>query len=141
MKTLPTNHSSSYVELALRTELKDYELVSKRYTPSVARIDHAVRGLATETGELLDMIKKHINYGKEFDRVNAIEEVGDLFWYLAVICDELGVSFEEVQNINVEKLKKRYGEKYSDSNALNRDVDQERALLETLEKEVSSPEL
>ena len=120
-----------YIQRALVTEAKDYEAVVKRYTPQIARIDHAVRGIATETGELLDMLKKHINYGKDFDRVNAIEEVGDVFWYLAIICDELGISFEEAQRINIRKLKKRYGEKYSNEKAINRDVSAERALLET----------
>lgn len=120
----------NYIELALRTELKDYKTVSERFTPSMARLSHAASGLCTESGELLDMLKKHLNYGKEFDRANAIEELGDLLWYVAIACDELGVSIEDIMKINIDKLKARYGEKYSDDRAINRDLKAEREILE-----------
>lgn len=120
----------NYIDLALRTEIKDYEPISKRYTPSIARLMHSAAGLCTESGELLDMLKKHINYGKEFDKTNAIEELGDLMWYIAIACDELGVSLDDIMKINIDKLKKRYGEKYSDDKAINRNLDEEREVLE-----------
>lgn len=120
----------NYIELALRTELKDYKTVSERFTPSMARLSHAASGLCTESGELLDMLKKHLNYGKDFDRANAIEELGDLLWYVAIACDELGVSIEDIMKINIDKLKARYGEKYSDDRAINRDLKAEREILE-----------
>lgn len=120
----------NYIELALKTETKDYETIAKRYTPSMARLMHAASGLTTESGELLDMLKKHLNYGKDFDKPNAIEELGDLCWYLAIACDELGVSFEEIMTININKLKARYGEKFSSDKAINRDLETERKILE-----------
>jgi len=120
----------NYIELALKTELKDYKTVSERYTPSMARLTHAASGLCTESGEFLDMLKKHLNYGKEFDKANAIEELGDLMWYVAIACDELGVSIDDIMRINIDKLKKRYGEKYSDDKAINRDLESERKILE-----------
>lgn len=120
----------NYIELALKTELKDYKTVSERYTPEMARLVHAVTGLCTESSEFLDMLKKHLNYGKPFDKVNAVEEIGDQFWYLAIACDALGVSFEEVMERNIAKLKARYGEKYSDDKAINRDLKTERNILE-----------
>lgn len=121
---------NNYIELALKTETKDYETISKRYTPEIARLMHATNGLTTEAGELLDMFKKHINYGKDFDKVNAIEELGDIFWYLAIACDCLGVSFDEVMQKNIDKLKARYGDKYSDQKAIERDLEAERTVLE-----------
>lgn len=120
----------NYTELALRTELKDYDKVKDRYTTKIARLTHAVTGICTESGEFLDMLKKHVNYGKPFDKVNAVEEIGDILWYIAIACDELDISLEAVMYMNIEKLKTRYPEKYTDEKAINRDVDKERNVLE-----------
>jgi NTP pyrophosphatase (non-canonical NTP hydrolase) len=69
-------------------------------------------------------------YGKPLDEVNLKEEMGDLFWYLAIMADTLGVSFEEIQERNIEKLKARYGEKFTDEKAINRNLETERSILE-----------
>jgi NTP pyrophosphatase (non-canonical NTP hydrolase) len=94
------------------------------------RLLHAGIGLTTEAGEFIDALKKHIFYGKELDRVNLSEEIGDIFWYLAIAADELGINFESVMNRNIEKLKARYGEKFTEESAEDRDLDQERDILE-----------
>lgn len=87
-------------------------------------------GLVTETGEIFDAIKKAKIYGKKLDRVNIAEEFGDMFWYLAVGCDSLGITFEEVWDKNIKKLRARFPERYSDDRALNRDLRKERKILE-----------
>ncbi len=120
----------NYIELALKTELKDYKTVSERFTPTIARLMHAGMGLTTEANEFLDTLKKSTMYGKPLDKVNLIEEISDLFWYCAIACDVLGVSFEQVQELNINKLKARYGEKYSDEKAVNRNLNIEREVLE-----------
>lgn len=48
---------------------------------------HSAYGLVTETGELVDIFKKHIFYNKDLDLVNLKEEIGDLFWYCALAID------------------------------------------------------
>lgn len=120
----------NYIELALKTETKDYEAISKRYTPEIARLIHASTGLCTEAGELLDMLKKHLNYNKPFDKVNAIEELGDILWYMAIACDVLETSFDQIMEKNIAKLKARYGDKFSNENAINRDLEKERKILD-----------
>ncbi len=95
-----------------------------------ARIEHGVIGIVTEAGELMDAVKKTKIYRKELDKVNLIEELGDIFWYTALLCDELGVSFEDIMDKNIAKLEARYPEKYSHDNAINRNTDTERAILE-----------
>jgi NTP pyrophosphatase (non-canonical NTP hydrolase) len=122
----------NYIELALRTELKDYQAVSERFTPEMARLMHAGMGLSTEANEFLDTLKKSTMYGKPLDKVNLVEEISDLFWYCAIACDTLGVSFEQVMEININKLKARYGEKYSDDKAISRDLQREREILELI---------
>ena len=72
------------------------------------RLLHAGMGLCTESSEFLDQLKKVIFYGREADIPNLIEELGDLSWYLAIAADELGVSFEQIFEGTINKLKARY---------------------------------
>lgn len=83
-------------------------------------LDHAVTGLVTEVGEIADALKKHVFYGKELDTLNLKEEAGDLFWYLALYCNALGLSMEEVMQENIDKLQKRYPEKFTEQDAVER---------------------
>ena len=81
---------------------------------------HAALGLTGEAGEFADCIKKHWAYGQKLDAQNAIEELGDLLWYVALACDALNVSMDEVAARNIGKLRKRYPEKYQDELAAMR---------------------
>jgi len=124
-------NSSTYIENAKKTESVNYETIAGRLQDkSMIRILHSALGLSTEAGELLDAIKKHVYYGKELDKINLFEEVGDLFWYLAILADELGFSFEDAMKKNNEKLAARYGEKFTSTRAIKRDLDVERSILE-----------
>ena len=75
-------------------------------------------------------MKKHLFYVKDLDRVNIIEEAGDLLWYLAILFDELGTSFHEVMSSNIAKLRSRYPEKFTSINATKRNIEDERHILE-----------
>lgn len=122
---------NEYVKLATRTESTNFEAMDERLNDNgLKRLLHAGIGLSTESGEFLDALKKHIFYGKELDKVNLAEEMGDLFWYLAIVSDELGVDMEDVMERNIIKLKARYGEKFSEEKAENRDLNTEREILE-----------
>ena len=124
---------SEYIQKSKRTEPSEYQFAiiksENHWVPP--RVDHGSMGLITEAAEIMDAIKKTKIYGKPFDKVNIIEEVGDCMFYLAIICDELGVSFEEVWDKNIAKLTKRYPEKFTEHNALHRDLDGERKILES----------
>lgn len=119
----------NYQGLALRTESPITPELIERLTGN-ARAVHAFFGLLTETGELADGFKRAIFYGKPLDTTNIKEEVGDVFWYLAILCDTLGISFDDCMVANIEKLRKRYPDKYSHEAALNRDLSAERKVLE-----------
>ena len=123
--------TKKYKDMVLRTESKDFDSIASRLKDKRAlRLLHGSCGIATEAGELLDTMKKHIFYGKEIDTVNIVEEIGDLMWYSAIILDELGVEFEQVMEKNINKLQARYGEKFSESRANTRNLDTERDILE-----------
>lgn len=91
---------------------------------------HGAIGLATESGEVLDVMKKHIYYNKPIDTVNVAEEVGDVLWYCALILRNLGMTFEQVAQMNINKLEKRFPEKFTEEQAMQRDLFTERAQLE-----------
>lgn len=123
---------TDYVEGALRTESSpdSFDQGNPALSMGKIRLLHATMGLCTESGELTDQLKKHLFYGKELDRVNLIEEAGDLLWYLAILFDELNTSFEEVMSSNNAKLRSRYPNKFTPKRATQRDLGNERSILE-----------
>jgi len=92
---------------------------------------HMLFGMLTEIGELTDAFKKQMAYGKEVDWVNVKEEVGDLMWYIAGFCNINGFDLDKILETNIEKLKTRYPEKFTEENAVVRDLEKEREVLET----------
>lgn len=93
---------------------------------------HMVIGICTEAGELLDTYKKALAYGKALDTVNIGEEMGDILWYLVNLCRMLKLDPEHIMQINIDKLKARYPERFTQEKALNRNLDRERKILEEL---------
>lgn len=123
--------TKEYIKNAVKTESRDFDAIGARLSEvQNQRLLHAGIGLATEAGEFLDALKKHVFYGKELDTVNLAEEMGDIFWYCALIADELNVDFADVMSRNIEKLKARYGDKFTEDRAVNRNLDVERTILE-----------
>ncbi len=119
---------AEYIQKALRTENEVYHFgTTGEVTP---RIEHGALGAVTESAELIDAVKKSKIYGRALDRVNLIEEIGDIMWYLAILADELGVSFEEIWEKNINKLRQRYPDKYTNEHSEQRDVAKERKILE-----------
>jgi NTP pyrophosphatase (non-canonical NTP hydrolase) len=117
---------------------KNYQEESKRTCPKLSDnlreglSDelHMVMGISTEAGELLDAYKKHFAYGKELDVVNVGEEIADIMWYVSNLCRIKGINLEEILQRNIDKLKARYPDKFSQEKALNRNLDKERDILE-----------
>lgn len=81
---------------------------------------HAALGLTGEAGEFADVVKKHTIYDQELNREHAIEEVGDLLWYVALACETLGVRMSDVARGNIDKLQRRYPEKFTVEHAAAR---------------------
>lgn len=65
-------------------------------------------GLAGEAGEVIEVIKKHLYHGKDLDKSALIKELGDVLWYVAAICSQVGIDLEDVAERNVDKLSARY---------------------------------
>lgn len=114
---------------AIRTESDDYSAIIRRATENIRGL-HAAMGVATESGELVDSFKRAVFYGVELDKTNIVEEVGDIFWYIALLADEIGFSIQDCMDANIRKLQARYPERFSEESAVCRDLDVERSALE-----------
>lgn len=87
---------------------------------STGGVLNASLGLSGEVGELNDMIKKWIFHEKELDTTHIKKEIGDICWYIAMMCESFGFDMDEVLQMNIEKLKARYPEGFSTVLANNR---------------------
>lgn len=126
--------SNEYQKLAARTECdqgKAYQRIASG-EQVFTRLNHAILGMTGEVGELAAAIERWIHYGKPLDTVNVKEELGDLLWYIALACNAMGFDLSRVMSLNIEKLQRRYPERYTDEAAdeENRDRQAERAVLE-----------
>lgn len=72
---------------------------------------HWILGVSGESGEIAEKVKKIIRDKNgvisEEDKAELKKEIGDVLWYLAVLAHELGLSFEDIAEANLEKLKSR----------------------------------
>lgn len=73
----------------------------------------AVIGLSGELGEIAEPVKKHLWGNHALDRAHLQEEIGDFCWYLATLCNGLGISLAEALQQNIEKLQHRYPDGFS----------------------------
>jgi len=122
-----------YLTEVLKTENNDFAgMRSRLQSEKMLRIAHSICGIANEAGELMEQFKKHVFYGAEFDFVNMLEEFGDMLWFMGIGIDAVGSSFDEVQNMNVRKLRARYKKGHWDKDdAAHRDKEQERQALQS----------
>ena len=106
----------SHQRLAYRTAPKTYR------TPTFQQMEliHAVLGLASELGEIADTVKKHVIYGRPLDTDNLVEEAGDNDWYGALLLSAINEFRSVAMEKNIEKLRLRYPEGYTDLAAIAR---------------------
>ena len=106
-----------FVDAVTSDSSKDFVALSDRMGEldrqgaCIERLTTAGIGLAAESGEFLEIVKKMVFQGKPWNddnREHLIIELGDVLWYVAQACMALEVSFDDVVAGNVEKLKKRY---------------------------------
>ncbi len=103
-----TTSEASLDYAALLTRLNSLELNDDADVP---RLLTAALGLSAEAGEFTEVVKKILLQGKPYNEDNIFHmkrELGDIMWYLAQACMALDISFEEVIEMNIEKLSARY---------------------------------
>ena len=106
---------------ALLSRITELEL---DYDANVPKLLTAALGLAAESGEFTEVVKKIILQGKPYNEDNVFHmkrELGDICWYIAQACMALDTSFDEIIEMNVDKLKARYpGGEFDVSESENR---------------------
>lgn len=108
-----------YQKLAMRTNdgMCDNRLHEKE---NIGELINGALGLTGEAGEVSDIIKKHVFHGHDLDKDEIIKELGDVCWYVALLSHAIGVPLEDILQTNVDKLKRRYPEGFSETNSINR---------------------
>lgn len=105
---------NQYQTLAMRTSNKnlspDYHLLN------------GVMGMCGEAGECVDMVKKNFMQGHDLDRDHIAKELGDVLWYIAETATALGLTLDNIMQLNVDKLKARYPEGFDADKSLHRAV-------------------
>lgn len=81
----------------------------------------AALGLAGEAGEFANMIKKLTAHGHPIAPNDLAEELGDVLWYLAEAASATGLTLNDIAAMNVEKLRKRYPDGFSEERSIHRD--------------------
>ena len=82
---------------------------------------NGVMGLCGESGEAIDIVKRHLAQGHELDKEKLKKELGDVAWYLAETAYALDIPLEEVLQGNIDKLRKRYPEGFSSERSIHRE--------------------
>ena len=107
-----------FVHDVTSTESLDYAALLTRMNKleleddcNLSQLLTAALGLTAESGEFTEIVKKIILQGKPYNEDNVFHmkrELGDICWYIAQACMALDTTFDEIIEMNVEKLKKRY---------------------------------
>ena len=103
---------NKYQEVALRTHNTDSNITE-------ALTNYAL-GLTGESGEVADIIKKHIFHGHELNKDEIVKELGDVLWYLSSLASMCNVTLDEVAGHNLNKLGNRYPNGFNPLNSINR---------------------
>lgn len=86
---------------------------------------NGVMGLCGESGEAIDLVKKHLAQGHELDKEKLAKELGDIAWYLAETAMIIGYDLETIFKMNLDKLEQRYPNGFEEEKSINRKTIQE----------------
>lgn len=144
MEPLPRLIFESFTRGSPRSFEEDVQRVvdankGKTFSPTVfqkARVTHAILGKITELIELLDGVWAQEDLP---DAVNVKEEVGDGWWYDALLLDAFGLTAADCAERNIAKLRTRYPEKFTEDRAVDRDLAAERSALSSVDSFYETP--
>ena len=84
---------------------------------------NALMGLCGESGEAIDLMKKHLYQGHALDQEKLIKELGDIAWYLAEAATGLNIDLSEVLPRNLDKLHARYPQGFDTNRSQHREAE------------------
>lgn len=101
-----------YQQLAARTLGRD-----RTHEQQLA---NAALGLTGESGEVAEIIKKHLFHATPLNQDALVKELGDCLWYLGAFATVLGLSLDDIADKNIQKLRARYPEGFDPERSKNR---------------------
>ena len=115
-----------YQELAMRTndgkcEERLQSKIDNNMTVDISEVICACLGLSGEVGELVDMVKKFVFHKTPMDNSHFIKEIGDIMWYIALLCNACDYNLDDILEMNIDKLKKRYPDGFDTYRANHRE--------------------
>ena len=107
-------------------ETRDYQFNARRTINEKTKdqnyaILNGALGLCGEAGEVADIVKKSIFQGHHLDTEKIADELGDVLWYISLLCDGIGYTMHDVMQKNVLKLQKRYPSGFSEEKSVHRE--------------------
>ena len=105
-------------------DINEYQKLAMRtLNPKIEKkelILNASMGLCGESGEVIDLVKKHLFQGHDLDEEVLIKELGDVAWYLAEAATALNVDLSEILEKNIKKLENRFPDGFNSNRSINR---------------------
>ncbi len=105
-------------------EINEYQKLAmttlNRDIPEKEILVNALMGLCSESGEAIDLLKKHLFQGHDLDEKELKEELGDIAWYLAEAAEALNTDLDSILKGNIEKLKKRFPDGFEAERSIHR---------------------
>ncbi|KRK49483.1 nucleotide pyrophosphohydrolase [Secundilactobacillus kimchicus] len=90
-------------------EFNDYQQAANRTLLGTEQVlTNCALGLSSETGQVIDLVKKYTFQNHELNRDELTKEMGDVLWYLSQVAQWADISFDDVAKDNIERLSKRY---------------------------------
>ena len=115
--TIDFKRYESFVDAVTSDASKDFVNLADRMVEldgqgaNIERLLTAAVGMSAEAGEFTEIVKKMVFQGKPWNDANKhhlITELGDIMWYVAQCCMALDVPLDEITDMNIDKLSKRY---------------------------------
>ena len=102
-------------------QMNEYQVLARRTSPKGHdRLLNGCLGLAGESGEVCDIVKKWLSQGHELDKEKIRDELGDVLWYIAETATGLGLTLEQIAKRNIEKLRDRYPNGFDPQRSIHR---------------------
>jgi NTP pyrophosphatase (non-canonical NTP hydrolase) len=107
-------------------QFNEYQKLASRTVPTYGSgektglLTNFCLGLAGETGETIDYLKKVIFHGHSLDKDKLEYELGDILWYVSQIAQLVNIPLETIAIENIEKLKRRYPQGFNSDDSIKR---------------------
>lgn len=105
-------------------QFSDYQMKALRTANDLDQMTmliNGVLGLNGESGEIADLVKKHLYQGHELDDEKVANELGDVLWYVSLLSKAMGYSLNDIAKLNIRKLERRYPKGFDPSRSINRE--------------------